>query len=132
VRWLADLVLVFHFAYVLFVVGGLVLIWIGHALGWRWVRKRWLRILHLCAIALVAVEALIGIACPLTVLEDILRPGAATGEGFIQRWLHAVMFWDWPLWVFSALYVAFTAVVALTYVLVPPLRGARARAGPKR
>ena len=36
---LADVVLVLHFAYVLFVVGGLVAIWLGCALGWRWVRN---------------------------------------------------------------------------------------------
>jgi polyferredoxin len=105
---------------VLFAVGGLVLIWVGYAMAWRWVRKRWLRILHFCAIALVAVEALIGAACPLTVLEDVLRPGEAADGGFIQRWLHAVMYWDWPLWVFTALYLAFAAVVAVTYVLLPP------------
>ena len=104
----------------LFVVGGLVLIWIGYQLGWRWVRMRWLRVVHFCAIALVAVEALIGVACPLTVLEDALRPGGGGEAGFIQRWGHAVIFWDLPLWVFTAIYVAFAAVVALTYVLLPP------------
>jgi hypothetical protein len=119
-RWLADLVLLVHFAYVAFVVGGLPLIWIGYAAGWPWVRKRWLRILHLCAMALVAVEAVIGVACPLTVIEDALRPAAAAQGGFIERWLHAVLFWDWPLWVFTTLYIGFTAVVAATYVLLPP------------
>jgi hypothetical protein len=113
---------------VLFVVGGLILIWAGYAVGWQWVRKRWLRIVHFGAITLVAVEALVGIACPLTVLEDALRPGTQGGAGFIQRWVHAVMYWDWPLWVFAVLYVGFAAVVALTYVLLPPRRrDARAR-----
>jgi polyferredoxin len=107
---------------VLFVVGGLVLVWIGYALRWRWVRKRWLRILHFCAIALVAVEALIGLACPLTILEDALRPGAESDAGFIQRWLHAALFWDLPLWVFTAIYLLFAAIVAATYVLLPPNR----------
>ena len=104
----------------LFVVGGLVLIWIGYQLGWRWVRMRWLRVVHFCAIALVAVEALIGVACPLTVLEDALRPGGGGEAGFIGRWVHAVIFWDLPLWVFTALYVAFSTAVALTYRLLPP------------
>ena len=104
----------------LFVVGGLVLIWIGYQLGWRWVGMRWLRIVHFCAIALVAVEALIGVACPLTVLEDALRPGGGGEAGFIGRWVHAVIFWDLPLWVFTALYVAFSTAVALTYRLLPP------------
>ena len=37
--WLADLILIAHFAFVLFVVGGLALIWIGAVAGWRWVRN---------------------------------------------------------------------------------------------
>jgi hypothetical protein len=118
--WLADVVLVAHFGYVLFVVGGLVLIWVGYTASWRWVRRRWLRILHFCAIALVAVEALIGVACPLTLLEDALRPGASAAGGFIQRWLHAVLYWDWPAWLFTAIYIGFAGIVAATYILLPP------------
>jgi hypothetical protein len=125
VPWLADIVLVVHFAYVLFVVGGLALIWVGYAAGWRWVRTRWLRILHFCAIALVAAEALVGVACPLTLLEDALRPGASAAGGFLQRWLHAVMYWDWPAWLFTAIYIGFAGVVAATYVLLPPNKGNR-------
>ena len=117
---LADLVLALHFGYVLFVVGGLAAIWLGYALGWRWVRNRWFRVLHFAAIGLVAVEALVGVLCPLTALEDWLRPGEESGASFVQRWLHALLFYDWPLWVFTALYLSFAAVVALTFLLLPP------------
>ena len=117
---LADLVLVLHFAYVLFVVGGLFAIWLGYALGWRWVRNRLLRMLHLAAIGLVVLEALVGVMCPLTFLEDWLRPGEEGGRSFVQRWLHALLFYDWPLWVFTALYLGFAALVAFTFVLLPP------------
>jgi hypothetical protein len=116
----ADLVLALHFAYVAFVVGGLAAIWVGCALGWQWVRNRWFRVLHFAAIALVAVEALVGVMCPLTVLEDMLRSGEAGGTGFVQRWLHAILFWDLPLWAFTAMYLAFAALVAATFVLLPP------------
>lgn len=117
---LADLVLVLHFAYVLFVVGGLFAIWLGYALGWRWVRNWWFRVLHFAAIGLVAIEAVVGAMCPLTVLEDWLRPGEETEGSFVQRWLHMLLFYDWPLWVFTALYLGFAAVVALTFVVLPP------------
>ena len=117
---LADVVLVLHFAYVLFVVGGVVAIWLGYALRWRWVRNWWYRVLHFAAIGLVAIEALVGALCPLTLLEDWLRPGEEAGTSFVQRWVHAVLFYDWPLWVFTALYVGFAAVVGLTFVLLPP------------
>ena len=116
----ADLVLLLHFAYVVFVVGSLPLIWLGFALGWRWVRNWWFRAMHLAAIAFVAVEAVVGMMCPLTVLEDSLRQGEERGTSFIQRWLHALLFWDWPLWVFTAIYIGFTIVVAGTFLLMPP------------
>jgi len=119
---LADVVLVLHFLYVLFVVGGLLLIWLGYALGWGWVRRRWFRVVHLAATGVVALEAIAGIACPLTVLEDALRAGGERGTGFVQRWVSALLYWDWPLWVFTALYLAFSVVVAMTFVLLRPAR----------
>jgi Protein of Unknown function (DUF2784) len=129
---LADVVLVLHFAYVLFVVGGLIAIWIGYALGWRWVRNRWFRVLHFAAIGLVAIEAVVGVFCPLTVLEDWLRPGGQSGGSFVQRWVHALLFYDWPFWVFNALYLSFAAIVALSYVLLPPTRNPAPRSLPQR
>jgi hypothetical protein len=117
---LANLVLVLHFLYVLFVVGGLLLIWLGYALSWSWVRRRWIRVLHLAASGVVGLEAVAGIVCPLTVLEDALRNSGNQAGGFLQRWVSALLYWDWPLWVFTALYVAFTVVVATTFVLLPP------------
>jgi MFS family permease len=127
---LADVVLALHFAYVLFVVGGLIAIWLGHALHWRWVRNWWFRVLHFAAIALVAMEAVVGVWCPLTLLEDRLRPGEEAGTSFVQRWLHALLFYDWPAWVFTALYLSFAAVVAGTFILLPPRpRSSRAMSG---
>jgi hypothetical protein len=117
---LADAVLLVHLGYVLFVVGGLVLIWLGWARRWSWVRNWWFRVLHLAAIALVALETLAGLLCPLTWLEDAVRPGPAPGAGFIQRWVHAILFWDFPAWVFTLTYAAFAVVVAVTFVLFPP------------
>jgi len=54
---LADAILLLHFGFVLFVVGGLALTWIGAAAGWAWVRNFWFRAAHLGAIAFVAGEA---------------------------------------------------------------------------
>ncbi|MBI4192252.1 MAG: DUF2784 domain-containing protein [Betaproteobacteria bacterium] len=117
--WLADLILIVHFAFVLFVVGGLPAIWIGAAAGWRWVRNFWFRIAHLAAICFVAAEALIGTVCPLTEWEDALR-GRGTDTSFIARWLHRILFYSFPEWVFTAAYVLFALVVALTFWLAPP------------
>lgn len=116
---LADIVLVMHFAFVLFVVIGALMIWIGVALRWSVVRNRTFRRLHLVAIGFVALESLFGLACPLTVLEDDLR-GTRSPSGFIARWLHRWMFYSAPDWLFTTSYVVFAALVALTYWRFPP------------
>jgi len=118
---LADLVLVVHFMFVLFVVGGLAAVWIGAAAGWRWVRNFVFRAAHLAAIAFVAAESLAGVWCPLTVWEDALR-GRHEEKSFIARWIHRVMFYELPEWLFSALYVIFTAMVVATWWLIRPDR----------
>ena len=116
---LADLIVIVHFLFVLFVVGGLALIWTGAACGWRWVRNFWFRAAHLAAIAFVAGESLAGIWCPLTVWEDALR-GAHAEESFVARWIHRILFYSFPEWVFTIAYVAFAVAVAATWWRVRP------------
>ncbi len=116
---MADAILVVHFLIVLFIVGGLLAVWAGAALGWRWVRNRWFRYAHLAAIGVVALEAVAGIACPLTVWEDMLR-GGVRPESFVARWTHRLLFYRAPEWVFTAAYAAWAAATLLTLRLVPP------------
>ena len=118
---LADAVVLFHAAFVLFVVGGLFATWLGLALDRPFARNAWFRGLHLAAIAFVVLESLVGMVCPLTLWEDALR-GRDTEAGFIERWIHAALFWSWPAWVFTTLYVAFGLLVAATWWKFPPHR----------
>jgi len=118
-RAYADLILVIHFAFVLFVVAGLPMIWIGAARSWHWVRNFKLRVAHLAAISFVALEALLGMACPLTLWEDALR-GAATDTGFVARWLRSLLYYSFPDWVFTSAYALFALLVAVTWWRVPP------------
>jgi len=120
---LADLLLAFHFSVAAFIVLGLILVWIGALAGWSWIREPWFRYLHLAAIVFVAAEALAGYACPLTVWEDLLR-GGVRPESFIGRWVHRLLYYDAPEWVFTTLYLAWAAVTLLTLRVVPPRRKA--------
>jgi hypothetical protein len=122
--YVADALLVVHFAIVVFIVGGLILVWAGAAAGWDWVRYPAFRWLHLAAIVFVALEALAGIACPLTVWEDLLR-GSLRPESFLGRWVHAMLYYRAPEWMFTTLYVAWAAASAITMWLVPPRRRVR-------
>src|SRR3954469_14960445 len=116
---IADLVLIIHCAFVLFVVGGLPAIWIGSLCGWRWVRNLLFRMIHLAAIVFVAIEAILGMACPLTVWEDALR-GALTESSFVARWLRRLLYYDLPEWIFACAYVLFAVAVAATWWRVTP------------
>jgi hypothetical protein len=120
---LADVLLVVHFAIAAFIVGGLILVWVGAALGWRWIRNSWFRYLHVAAIAFVAGEALLGVACPLTLWEDLLR-GGLQPESFVARWIYRLLYYRAPEWAFSAAYVAWALATLLTLRLVPPTRKA--------
>jgi hypothetical protein len=120
---LADIVLVFHFFIAGFIVLGLILVWAGALAGWRWIRNPWFRYLHLAAIAVVAAEALLGYACPLTVWEDLLR-GGVRPESFVGRWVYRLLYYNAPEWVFTAAYCAWAAASLATLSLVPPRRKA--------
>ena len=81
----ADFVVVIHLAFVLFVVGGGLVVL-------RWPRAAWL---HLPAAAWGAGIVLLGGVCPLTPLEKALRSAAdrATYEGgFIDEYLIPVIY----------------------------------------
>ena len=119
----ADALLAAHFLLAAFVSGGLPLVWLGAAAGWRWVRNRWFRALHLAAIAIIALEGLLGVACPLTVWEDLLR-GGLHPQSFVGRWVQRLLYYDAPEWLFAALYVAWALATLVTLWLVPPRKKA--------
>lgn len=121
---LADIILVTHFLFVAFVVGGLAVILIGAALKWTWIRNFWFRAAHLGAIGFVVAESLVGILCPLTVLEDALRQGGEPESSFIQRWVSRLLYYDLPERVFTIVYLLFALVVALTFIYIRPDRRA--------
>jgi hypothetical protein len=121
---LADAVVAVHLLIVLIIVAGVPLIYLGVAMHWSWVRSwRW-RLLHLAAILFIAAESIFGISCPLTVWEDALR-NRQSGTGFIERWIDQLLFYDAPAWVFTVAYVAFAAIVLITWAAVPPARASR-------
>jgi hypothetical protein len=122
-RILADVVVVTHAAFVGFVVFGFAAILVGVRLEWDWVRSVRFRTAHLIAISLVCIDALLGLMCPLTTLEDWLRgmAGQARYPGdFIGYWAHRLIFYDAPRWVFTAAYMGFGVMVVLVFWLAPP------------
>ncbi len=84
-RALADLVLVLHLAFIVFVVAGGLL-----ALRWRWAT-----LLHLPAAFWGVLIEISGRVCPLTPFENALRRAAGSSgysDGFIEHYLVPVVY----------------------------------------
>lgn len=127
-QWLADGVLVLHFAVVVFVVGGLGVIVIGNLARWRWVNDFWFRLSHGCAVSIIVFQSLLGMACPLTDLERWLRQQAQTTSyqgSFIEYWLQRILFFEAPAWVFMLGYTLFGLLVMVIWLCFPPRRHRR-------
>ena len=120
---LADAILAVHFAFVMFIVVGLLLIFAGKRFSWSWVRNFWFRLAHLAGIVVVAVQSWLGIVCPLTTWEMMLRAeaGQAVYPGaFIAHWMARLLYYRAPEWVFSVSYTAFGLLVAASWFWVRP------------
>jgi hypothetical protein len=121
--FLADLMVAIHVGYVGYVVVGQLVIWLGWAMRRQFVRNFWFRATHLLAIAVVAYEELMDIRCPLSVWEEYFRHKAGqdfSGETFLGRMLHSLLFYDFDKSTFDAIYYTTLAVVLLTLVFCRP------------
>ena len=116
---LAQAVLALHLVVIAFNVAGLVVIPLGARLGWRIVRLRWLRGLHLASWVVVAAQAALGRACFLTDWQ-----GALSGDGaedpMVMRWVNGLIYWPLPMWAFTAMYLTLFALVVALWGWVRP------------
>jgi hypothetical protein len=120
--WLAQAVLAMHLVVIAFNLFGLVAIPLGAWLGWRWVRVRWWRWLHLFSMAVVAAQAAAGQACFLTIVQSRLSGAGQAPEPLIMGLVNRLIFWPLPLWAFAVLYVLLLAYVVALMKLAPPRR----------
>ncbi|HEX6091686.1 MAG TPA: DUF2784 domain-containing protein [Gemmatimonadales bacterium] len=105
---LAELVVVLHFCFVLFVL-------FGGALALRWPKMVWV---HLPAAAWGALISFAGWVCPLTPLEKWLRrQGGAAGYegGFIEHYILPVLY---PRGLTHEVQIALGVIVILLNVLI--------------
>jgi hypothetical protein len=121
---LADVIVTFHFLYVVFAVGGQILIVLGWLFKWHFIRQPTFRVVHLIAVCFVALEAAVGMMCPLTDWEYSLRHlgGQSIGQdlSFIARIVRMIIFYDFPAWAFTFMHISFGILVILTFIFMPP------------
>ena len=120
----ADAILLVHFAFVAFVVLGFLLIWIGYILKSGFIKNAKFRLCHILAMGIVLVESLIGMICPLTEWENILRIKGGEGKeytsSFIKEWIHRIMFYEFREQTFLVIYILFFALLFFTFWFIPP------------
>jgi len=119
----ADAMLITHVLFVLFLVFGLILIFVGCFMSWKWVRNPWFRVIHLMGIGVVVLQSWFGIICPLTIWEMELRAkaGHAVYQGsFITHWLNELLYYQAPSWVFIVCYTFFGGLVLSSWFVVRP------------
>ena len=115
----ADLILIIHFCVVFFVVIGLVALPIGHLRNYSWTRNTKLRSAHMSLMGFVTIEAILGITCPLTILENILRQ-IEYQHSFVSYWLSHFIYWDLPNYFFVILYSACFVWSLIFWKVHPP------------
>ena len=116
---LALIVLATHVAIIAFNLFGLIAIPLGAWWRWRFVRIRWWRMLHIAILATVALQALFGRACVLTLWQDSLT-GSSGSAPLIMRWVIGLIYWPLPIWFFALLYLAIFIYTLALWFLVPP------------
>ena len=122
---LADIVLILHLCIATYLTLGIPVVWLGRLAGWTFVYNPWFRYSHAGLMGFVLVESLIGVFCPLTVWEGILRRTAGGSnegrdESFVAHWVGKLLFHNFDERVFTLAYAVFFALVTLTFFLVPP------------
>lgn len=123
---LAIAILAAHLVVVAFNVGGLVLVPLGSWAGWRFVSGFWWRLAHLGSLAAVALQAILGQACFLTVWQAAFEARADAHEPppLIATWINGLLYWPLPLWAFATAYVCVFVYTLLLWRWVPPRRPA--------
>jgi hypothetical protein len=105
-RWLAEVVVVVHFAFVVYVA-------LGGFLTWRWPRTF---VLHAASVVYALGIVVIGWDCPLTTLENHFRRVGGEADyqqGFVDRYLKDVIF---PHQLTSSLRVLVAVLVVVSWI----------------
>src|ERR1700722_5649454 len=97
-RWLlGEGILAAHVAIIGFNLFGLVDIPLGARLRWSFVRRSIWRLPHLASLGVVALQAVLGRACFLTVWQaDVV--GDPSRAPLIMPWANGLIFWPVPMW----------------------------------
>jgi len=117
---MADVIMFIHFGLAAFISAGFCIIPLGYKIGWKWIKKRNLRLFHLSLIGFITAETIVGLTCPLTVLENMVRD-VDYSTSFMTYWVFQILYWDLPSQVFVLLYLLCFGWVFILWKICPPI-----------
>jgi hypothetical protein len=121
---IADVLLFLHFGRAAGITAGFFIIPLGYKLGWNWIKKRNLRLLHFFLMGVITTETIVGLTCPLTVLENMFRD-VDYSMSFMSYWVAEILYWDLPSQVFVLLYSLCFGWVLILWKICPPIERVR-------
>ena len=118
---IAAALLLVHFCLAAFITLGFFIIPLGYKFGWHWIKNRNVRLFHLFLIGFITAETIVGLTCPLTVLENMFR-GVDYSRSFMSYWITQILYWDLPSEVFVLLYTLCLGWVLILWKVCPPIK----------
>ena len=118
--FLADLILTLHFCIAVFLILGLFTP-IAYKFNLGFYKNYYLRLVHLMLISIVLFETLIGVICPLTIIENLLRNNDEI-ESFISKWLGKFLFWELNITFFILIYFICFCWTVFIWFYYPPIK----------
>ena len=133
---LADLIVVIHFAWILFMLWGFFLTMCGFISvyvlrrekdRWRIFFDRWVfRTIHMGGILYVAIMTLLGIACPLTIMENGLRehynPDLTYHGSFVVHYIEKIVYPEANFLFFLIPTIVIAVFSIVMFILRPPAK----------
>ncbi len=120
---LSSFVLYFHLIVILFIVFGFIVVPIGAKFKWKFIYEFWWRLAHLVSMIIVAIQAVLGKACFLTYIQsDLLEDAGKKGYiiPFIQTYIDRIIYYNFPIWTFSIVYVILFLYTLYLWFKFPP------------
>ncbi len=120
---LSGIVLYFHLVIILFIIFGFIAVPLGAKFKKKFIYEFWWRLTHLAAMVVVAVQAMLGKACFLTYIQsDLLESAGKKGYTvpFIQTYIDRIIYHNFPIWMFSIVYVFLFLYTLYLWFKFPP------------
>ena len=117
--YLANIILILHFLIAIFITSMFFLIPLGYLLKWKVMKNKTIRLLHLFLILFVSLETILGITCPLTVIENNFRD-IIDYDSFISLWISKMLFFDLPSNFFLLVYILCSLWTIIMWKKFPP------------